>query len=378
MFRISFTSKLTSLVLSTIISATAPILSARTQERTNAQKDAPPPSISVPDSNKEQDGLIGPVRRVRTERAELSTKSGNLKEGPRSLLSTTTYNLQGNSIDNTHYLATEGNRSLGKEEYKYDKKGNLTEMTLRNDQGRILSREVYTYEFDVVGNWNKKITSLVIYEGGKLSYEPVEVTYRSISYYFTEDIATGESSPASQEASPVVSTKADTARKGVADGHAVAAARSDNTGKSRSIVPQGTTVNSSPLPDSSPAGTRVTGYQEVKDPLVVEVEGDESELRMPKPQARLFSDGAPNNQVIMIPNATYPEEAKRAGVTGTVAVIVEIDPVGNVVSARAIRGHAMLRAAAVEAALKAHFSPTRKDRASKRSGVITFTFALVQ
>ena len=378
MFCISFPSKLTSLVLSSIISATAPILSARAQEKTNAQKDAPPPSISVPDTNKEQDGLIGPVRRVRTERAELSTKSGKLIEGPRSLLSTTTYNLQGNSIDNTHYLATE--RNLGKEEYKYDNNGNLTEMTLRNDQGRILSREVYTYEFDVVGNWNKMIASLVIYESGKLSYEPVEVTYRSISYYFTEDIATGQSSPALQEASPVVSTTADPARKGVADGHAVGsqtAARSD-TGKSRSIVPQGTTVNSAPLPDSSPEGTRVTGNQEVKDPLIVEVEGDQSELLMPKPQARLFSDGAGNNQVITIPNATYPEEAKRAGVTGTVAVIVEIDPVGNVVSARAIRGHAMLRAAAVEAALKAHFSPTRKDRTSKRSGVITFTFALVQ
>lgn len=378
MFRISFTSKLTSIVLSSIISATAPILSARAQERTNAQKDAPPPSISVPDTNKEQDGLIGPVRRVRTERAELSTKSGNLKEGPRSLLSSTTYNLQGNSIDNTTYLATEGNRGPGKEEYKYDNKGNLTEMTLRNDQGRILSREVYTYEFDVVGNWNKMITSLVIYEGAKLSYEPVEVTYRSISYYFTEDIATGANSPASQEASPVVSTTAETARKGVADGHAVVAARSDNTGKSRSIVPQGTTVNSGPLPDSSPAGTRVTGNQEVKDPLIVEVEGDQSELLMPKPQARLFSDAAANNQVVTIPNATYPEEAKSAGVTGIVAVIVEIDSVGNVVSARAIRGHAMLRSAAVEAALKAHFSPTHKDRVSKRSGVITFTFALVQ
>jgi TonB family protein len=371
LFCISYTSKLTSLVLSSIISATAPILCTHAQEKTNAQKDAPPPFTSVPDTNKEQDGLIGPVRRIRTERAELSTKSGKLIEGPRSLLSTTTYNLQGNSIDNTHYLTTEGHRSLGKEEYKYDNKGNLTEMTLRNDQGRILSREVYTYEFDVVGNWNKMITSLVIYEGGKLSYEPVEVTYRSISYYFTEDLATGENSPALQEASPAVSTTADTARKGVADGHAVGsqtAARSDNTGKSRSIVPQGTTANSGSRPDLSPAGTRVTDNQEVKD---------QSELLMPKPQARLFSDTA-NNQVIMIPNATYPEEAKRAGVTGTVAVSVEIDPVGNVMSARAIRGHAMLRAAAVEAALKAHFTPTHKDRAAKRSGVITFTFALVQ
>ena len=57
-------------------------------------------------------------------------------------------------------------------------------MVLRADDGSILSKEKYDYEFDEFGNW-KKMTSLVaIYESGKLTYEPVEVTYRMITYYY--------------------------------------------------------------------------------------------------------------------------------------------------------------------------------------------------
>lgn len=347
-------------------------LSARAQEKEHSSaRQALPPSISIQDSNKEQDGLIGPVRRVRTERAELSMKFGKMTEGQRSLVNTTTYNLQGNSIDNTYYLVTERNRSVGKEEYEYDDKGNVTEVTLRNNHGAILSREVFTYEFDMVGNWNKMVTSLVIYERGKLSYEPVEVTYRNISYYFTEAIAKSENSTSSQTATPVVPSTADSAKEVEADGRGLAneaADRSDDTGKNRPIVPRGTTVSA-----------RATGSSEVEDTSVIKADGDPSEDRMPKPQARLFSDDDADNRVIVIPNAIYPDEAKRAGVTGTVAVMVEIDIEGKVVSARPLRGHAMLQASAVEAALKARFSPTiRTNQTSKRSGVISFTFSLIQ
>jgi len=210
LFRIGSTSKLINLILSSITATTAVILSAQAQEKgaTSSRPDALPTSISIPDSTKQQDGLIGPVRRVTTERAELSTKSGKLSEGPRSLLSTAVYTLQGISVDNTHYVLSERDRSAGKEEYKYDDKGNVTEMTLRNSQGAILSREVYSYEFDGLGNWKKMVTSLVIYEEGKLSYEPVEVTYRSISY-FTEPVANLENSSSSQRATPVAPSVAD-------------------------------------------------------------------------------------------------------------------------------------------------------------------------
>ena len=56
------------------------------------------------DSTKEQDGLVGPVRRVQTEMVKLETRSGVVTEGPRQLLEVTTYNLKGERVDNTSFL----------------------------------------------------------------------------------------------------------------------------------------------------------------------------------------------------------------------------------------------------------------------------------
>ena len=147
-------------------------------------------AATILDSNKEQDGLVGPVHRVRTERARLLNKSGKLSEGARELMEATTYDLQGNRTDNSYYLIRgSSNSTTGAEEYKYDDKGNMVEMTVRDRQNSIVSREVYTYEFDAVGNWTKMNTFLVVFEAGRLSYEPVDVTYRNITYYYNQTIA---------------------------------------------------------------------------------------------------------------------------------------------------------------------------------------------
>jgi Flp pilus assembly protein TadD len=140
--------------------------------------------ISVLDSNKEQDGLVGAVRRIKTEAAKIENDAS---EGPRELIELTTYGLKGNRIENVSYPASDP--VAGKQEYKYDDRGNITEMTVRNDEGSIVSREAYDYEFDSVGNWIKMVTSLMLFENGKLKREPVETTYRTISYYFTDEVA---------------------------------------------------------------------------------------------------------------------------------------------------------------------------------------------
>jgi len=144
-------------------------------------------AISILDSNKEQDGLLGSVRRVQTESAKFEAKSGRLTERPLQLLEVTTYDLKGARIDNASYLVPSS--PVGKEEYKYDEKGNIIEMTLRGDDGSIISREAYKYEFDRIGNWTKMVTSLVLFEAGELKYEPVEATYRTITYYFDQTIS---------------------------------------------------------------------------------------------------------------------------------------------------------------------------------------------
>ncbi len=99
----------------------------------------------------------------------------------------TTYGLGGNRIDNASYPVASS--SVGKEEYKYNDWGNIIEMTLRGNDGSILSRENYEYEFDTFGNWRKMVTSLVLFENGKLKHEPVEVTYRELVYYFDDSVA---------------------------------------------------------------------------------------------------------------------------------------------------------------------------------------------
>lgn len=144
--------------------------------------------IAPPGSDKEGDGLNGPVNRVRTERAKLSFKSGKLIEGPRELLELTTYDREGQRIDNSYFLVNINPHS-GEEEYAHDEKGNLREMTLRGPRREILRKEVYTYEYDAIGNWVKMVTSTLLYEEGKVTQQPVEVAYRNITYYFDQAIA---------------------------------------------------------------------------------------------------------------------------------------------------------------------------------------------
>ncbi len=148
---------------------------------------SPRPAITVLDSTKEQDGLVGSVRRVKTETARIELKDGRPVEGPTQLVELTTYGIKGNRIENTSYPTAGG--LVGKEEYKYDERGNITEMTLRDDRGAILNRESYSYDFDKFGNWTKMVTSLVVFENGQLKREPIEVTYRTLTYYFDDNIA---------------------------------------------------------------------------------------------------------------------------------------------------------------------------------------------
>ena len=145
------------------------------------------PAITVLDSTKEQDGLAGSVRRVKTETARIELKDGRPVEGPAQLVEITTYGIKGNRIENTSYPT--GGAVAGKEEYKYDERGNITEMTVRDGGGSIISREAYSYEFDKFGNWTKMVTSLVVFENGELKREPVEVTYRTVTYYFDDTVA---------------------------------------------------------------------------------------------------------------------------------------------------------------------------------------------
>jgi Flp pilus assembly protein TadD len=159
-----------------------------TQAQKSVSSGQPATPVTILDSTKEQDGLAGSVRRVKTEYAKLEMRSGVLKEGPLQLLELTTYALNGNRVENVSYPVV--SPLVGKEEYRYDAKGNIVEMTMKGKDGSIVSREAYEYELDRFGNWKKMVTSLVVFEDGQLKREPIEVTYRTITYYFDNAVAT--------------------------------------------------------------------------------------------------------------------------------------------------------------------------------------------
>jgi Flp pilus assembly protein TadD len=182
----------------------SPVTLAYSQKKASSSPAVTP--VIFLDSTREQDGLVGPVRRVQTETAKLQTVSGVQTEAPRQVLEVTTYNLKGERVDNTSYLVS---GPSGTEEYKHDDNGNIVEMTQRSADGSIISREVYSYERDGVGNWIKMTTSLVLFEDGKLRHEPVEATYRTIAYFYDETIAKllgGNAGTTMPDASPASNT----------------------------------------------------------------------------------------------------------------------------------------------------------------------------
>ena len=98
----------------------------------------------------------------------------------------------------------------------------------------------------------------------------------------------------------------------------------------------------------------------------------------PKPILKPVSGGVLNGTAVHLPPPVYPDAAKRMRAQGIVVVEVILDETGKVVAANATSGPAILREAAVQAALKAKFSPTKlSGQPVKVSGVINYKFALV-
>jgi len=139
------------------------------------------------DSSREQDGLRGPVRRVRSEVAQLRASGMTVVEGPRRLLEITVYNAAGRRIENRTYPVVVG--AAGEESNVYDDHGDLTETVQRDASGALISRTVYSYEFDSYGNWTMAVASLAVVGPNGPALEPVEVTYRAITYYSSADAA---------------------------------------------------------------------------------------------------------------------------------------------------------------------------------------------
>ena len=87
------------------------------------------------------------------------------------------------------------------------------------------------------------------------------------------------------------------------------------------------------------------------------------------------SGGVLNGKAISLPTPEYPAAALAVRASGAVNVQVIVDEEGNVAAAQAVSGHPLLRAAAVQAAREARFSPVRLNgNPIKVTGVITYNF----
>lgn len=94
-----------------------------------------------------------------------------------------------------------------------------------------------------------------------------------------------------------------------------------------------------------------------------------------KPKVTTVSLGVVNGKASNLPKPSYPAPAKAVGASGAVQVQVLIDETGNVVSAKAVSGHPLLRDAAERAAKNARFTPTYLSKvAVKVNGLIVYNF----
>lgn len=88
-----------------------------------------------------------------------------------------------------------------------------------------------------------------------------------------------------------------------------------------------------------------------------------------------ISGGVMNGRAKSLPAPAYPAAALAVRASGTVSVQITVDEEGNVISATAVSGHPLLRAAAVEAAREAKFAPVLlSGNPVKVSGVVTYNF----
>ncbi len=359
----------------TAFSATALAQSTLTAKASNFDT---PSSAVVVESDRIRDGLVGPVRRVRTSISKLSSESGRPLEGKQAVLEIVAYDIKGNKTEN-QYFPVAGANLTGKEVYKYDDKGNISEMTLLSSDGSLISKEVYKYEFDFAGNWNKMMTSVAVIDGGKMSFEQTEVTYRSIMYYLDEKMMKMAQAAAPSAASPVPANN--TANVGVT------ANAPANSGQP--LAGNSSKKTSPSLPESKVSSDQLKGFGSVEGVATksnagvqagaVQLESEPPPARVPRPILKPVSGGVLNGTAMSLPAPTYPDAARRLRVSGVVIVEVVVDETGKVISAQATGGPSALRDVAVQAAMKARFSPTKlSGQPVKVAGSINYKFALAQ
>jgi TonB family protein len=92
-------------------------------------------------------------------------------------------------------------------------------------------------------------------------------------------------------------------------------------------------------------------------------------------ESLMISTGVVNGKALELPRPAYSAAARSVSASGAVVVQVLIDESGKVISANAVSGHPLLRAAAQKAASRARFTSTNlSGQPVKVTGVIVYNF----
>jgi TonB family protein len=353
------------LSLTLIIACQAVIVAGqRTQSAKNNSFQPPTASSNADENDRARDGLVGPVRRIRSEVVKVVNTDGKIVEtGKRVLLEATEYDLKGAKTLN-QYFPVSGSTATGREVYKYDDKGNISEMTLSGADGALISKEVYKYDYDSIGNWTRMTTSVAVVENGSISFEPTEVTYRTISYYLDATM-TKMLQPANTTAPAVAnSTNASTDKNTV------------NTKAAQNRAAPSPLTRRSPVTLNSQAIQPLADMRNVSFVSSPKVAVDNAPSPPAQP-ARVVTGGVLNGSALNLPAPLYPEAARRMRTSGMVEVEVVIDENGKVLSAKAVSGPAIFRENAVQAALHAKFTPSKlSGQPVKVTGKIVYNFRM--
>lgn len=129
-----------------------------------------------------------------------------------------------------------------------------------------------------------------------------------------------------------------------------------------SPTPDDDNDNTAPTPTRTPIPT--------PQPTIIRPGASPTPPRPASTPSRNLNGGVLNGMAVSLPRPIYPPMARQIGVSGQVRVQVSVDSNGNVVSARAVSGHPMLRSAAESAARQ---SKMRID-AANTTGQIVYNF----
>jgi TonB family protein len=346
------------LSLGLVIASQTLIVEAQRTAKTNGSQPQTT-SVNADENDRARDGLVGPVRRIRSEIVKVVTTDGKVVEtGKRVLLEAAEYDLKGAKTVN-QYFPVSGSTPTGREVYKYDDKGNISEMTLSATDGSLISKEVYKYDYDSLGNWTKMTTSVAVVENGSISFEPTEVTYRTISYYLDATMSKMLQPPSTT--SPT-SPKADNS--------------SAPKSTQQTVAPPVQVTRRTPITVSGQAVQPVAEMRNVSFVSNPKVTVDNAPSPPPQP-SRMVTGGVLNGSALTLPSPLYPETARRMRTSGVVEVEVVIDENGKVISAKAISGPAIFRDNAVQAALRAKFTPSKlSGQPVKVTGKIIYNFRM--